>query len=69
MISKLTQHCTRRPTFVDLIEFADYIQTDLWELVLEEVEEKWEKVFDGRLLPKQRCEATYLGGKSRSDVL
>ena len=57
------------PTFVDLIEFADDIQANLRELVLEEVEEEREKVFDGRLLPKQRCEATYLGGKSRSDML
>jgi len=57
------------PTLVDLIEFADDIQTDLWELVLEEVKEKRQKVFDGRLFPKQRCEATYLRGKSRSDVL
>jgi len=57
------------PTFVDLIEFADDIQTDLRELVLEEVEEKWEKVFNGWLLPKQWCEAADLGGKSCSDVL
>jgi hypothetical protein len=52
-----------------LIEFADDVQTDLWELVLEEVEEKREEVFDGELLSEQRCEATDLGGKSRPDVL
>ena len=57
------------PTFVDLIKFADDIQTDLRELVLEEVEEKWKKVFDGRLLSKQWREATDLGGKSCSDML
>jgi len=56
-------------TFVDLIQFADDVQTNLWELVLEEMEEKRQKVFDGRLLPEQRCEATDLGGKSRPDML
>lgn len=56
-------------TFINLIKFADDVQTDFRELVLEEVEEKREKVFNGGLFPKQRCEATDLGGKSRPDML
>jgi len=64
-----TLACETGPTFVDLIQLADDVQTDLRELVFEEVEEEWEKVFNGRLLPEQRCEATDLGGKSRPDML
>ena len=56
-------------TFIDLIEFADNIQTNLRELILEEVEEKRQKVFDGGLLPQERCEATDLCGEGRPDVL
>ena len=41
-----------KPTCVDLIKFADDVQTNLWELVLEEVKEKRQKVFDGELLPQ-----------------
>ena len=70
MIRKWRQYpCKTVPTFVDLIEFADDVQTDLWELILEEVKEKWEEVFDGELLPEQWREATDLGGKGRPDVL
>ena len=56
-------------TFVDLIEFADDVQANLWELVLEEVEEKRKKVFNCELLPKQWCEPADLGGESRPDML
>ena len=61
--------CEAKPTFIDLIEFADNIQTNLRELVFEEVEEKRQEVFDGGLLPQERCEATDLCGESRPDVL
>lgn len=64
-----TVPCEESPTFVDLIEFADDIQAYFRELVLEKVEEKRKKVFDGELFPKQWREATDLGGKSRSDML
>jgi hypothetical protein len=41
-----------KPAFIDLIEFADDVQTYFRELVLEKVEEKWKKVFDGVLFPQ-----------------
>lgn len=58
-----------KPTFIDLVELADDVQTYFRELVLEEVEEKWQKVLDGVLLSEQRREATDLGGESCPDVL
>lgn len=61
--------CEAKHTFVDLIQFADDVQTNLWELVFEEVEEKRQKVLDGKLFPEQRCEAADLSGKSRPDML
>jgi hypothetical protein len=45
-----------------LIEFAYNIQTHFWELILEEVEEKRKKVFDGELFSEKWREATDLGG-------
>ena len=64
-----TALCEATLTFVDLVEFANDVQSDLRELVLEEVEKKREKVFDCGLFPKQRCEAAYLGGESRPNML
>lgn len=59
----------RKPTFIDLIEFANDVQTYFREFVLEKVEEKRKKVFDGVLFPKQRSKTADLGGKSSSDML
>jgi hypothetical protein len=69
MIKQRPQFHEREPTIIDLVEFADDVQTYFRELVLEEVEEKRKKVFDGVLFSEQRCKATDLGGKSRSDML
>lgn len=69
MIRKWKHPWEMTSTCVNLIELADNVQSDLRKLVLEEMEEKRKKVFDGGLLPEQRCKATYLGGKGRPDVL
>ena len=56
-------------TGVDLVELADDVQPHLWEFVLEEMQEKREKVFDSRLLSEERCKAGNLVRDSGTDML
>ena len=54
---------------VDRLKLADDIQPDLWEFILEQVQEEREKMFDGCLLPKERCKTRDLVRHRRTDVL
>ena len=58
-----------KQTFVDGLQLADDVQPHLWEFVLEEMQEKREKVFDSLLLSEERCKAGNLVRDSGTDML
>lgn len=54
---------------VDCFQFADDVQTDFWELILEEVQEKREEVLDGRLFAEEGRKAGDLVRDRSANVL
>lgn len=55
--------------FVYQLQFRDDVETDIWEVVLEHVQEHWEQVCDCLVLAENWCEAADLSTKSCAHVL
>lgn len=60
---------THRLTGIDLIKFADDVQPDFRELVLQQVKEERQKMLDGGVFSEQRGKAADLVGQGSTDVL
>lgn len=60
---------THRLTGIDLIKFADDVQPDFRELVLQQVKEERQKMLDGGVFSEQRGKAADLVGQGSADVL
>ena len=56
-------------TGVNEFELADDVQPNLWELILEKVEEQRKEMLDGSILPEEWRETVDLVGKCSADVL
>ena len=56
-------------TFVDHLELADQVETDLAELVLKQLEEEGKKVLDSGLVTEEGSEAGDLHSEGGSNML